>query len=181
MSKNIFYDLIFVNITSSAIHCFFLVLGLYLLYKFFLTQKFVNHYSKLMFNIFNKFINILVTDIDNDTHFIEKTGKTKKEFIKSLKVTIAENIKIPPKNSKEERKLNKFNNKKYLIAELLIIFFALLIVIFIPLFIIKYKNKFNYKEALFEVGFSFGLTFILVVIYQLYFIEFFAMKFIKFV
>ena len=181
MSKNNLYDLIFVNISSSAIHCFFLVLGLYLLYRYFLTKKFINHYSKLMYTIFNKFINVLVTDIDNDTHFIEKTGKTKKEFIKDLKISIANQIKIPPSNGSDERKIRKLNNKKYLIAELLIIFFALLIVIFIPLFIIKYKNKFNYKEALFEVGFSFVLTFILVVIYQLYFIEFFAMKFIKFV
>ena len=165
-------ETIYVVISSTLIHLFFLVLALFIVYKYYLDKVFIEKYTKQFIKNYYRFIEIVVSNIykDKDLDLIMKEANTTQtelitEINKELTNKIS-NIQLmePENESKQDKTI-------LLIPKYSIIFLGILFIIFVLLFKKIYGKYINLNYSFIEIILSFTITLILVFIYQYYLIH----------
>lgn len=191
-------ETIYISITSSLIHAFFLVLALYIVNKKFIIEFFIKKYAN-SFSYFIKFyirttINkyfeqiVKVAKLTNDPKLIKQINKFRDKIedsiINQVKKTLTKNkddmvntIEIDEEKVKRDAENNE---NKYKIARGFIIGFGVALVIFLVGFYILYKDSINSYNAFMEILISFILTVVILFGYQVFFIFGFIFNYIDY-
>lgn len=162
----------YVVISSTLIHLFFLVLALFIVYKYYLDKVFIEKYTKQFKKNYYRFIEIVVSNIykDQDLELImEETNTTQSELITEIKTELSN--KISSINLMDPEHESSKDKNILLIPKYSIIILGLVFIVFVLLFKKIYGKRINLNYSLLEIILSFTITLILVFIYQYYLIH----------
>jgi len=165
-------DKIYVIVSTALIHLFFLVLALFIVYKYYLDKVFINKYTSQFINNYNKLIDIIVNNLYLDEEFkllLQHLNLDKQEVKNELTEKL--NSKISSLQLLDNKYTSDKDTKLLLIPKISIGILGFVFVMFVVLFKYKYRNKYNLNTSLFEIILSFTLTLILVFLYQYYLIN----------
>lgn len=164
-------ETIYVIASSTLIHLFFLVLALFIVYKYYLDQIFIDKYTANFKHNYNRFIEILIDNYYKDEDFgmlmenLEISKQEVKTEIKEQMDNKLSNMNTEPRKESEKDKHLLFVPK----ASILILGIALISFVFIYKRV--YGKYMNLNYSLLEIILSFTITAVLVFIYQYYLIH----------
>lgn len=183
---------IYVSISSSLIHAFFLVLALYLINKDVLINLFNKKYAvnanKNVSIYINSLTDLIFSKIFPETEENDLTNKDKEknkleikkfvaQYVKENKHSILDNVKVDRERNKKKE---EHNNKLYAISKYIIIAFGVALGVFLIGYYIYARKEINIYNSGFEILFSLILTIIILGIYEVYFIGDFVFRFIDY-
>lgn len=165
-------DKIYVVVSTALIHLFFLVLALFIVYKYYLDKVFINKYTSQFISNYNRLVDIIVNNLYLDTDFkplLESSNLNKQEVKNELKQKLG--YKISSLQLLDNKYTSDEDKRKLLIPKLAIAMLGFIFIVFVISFKYIYRTKYNLNYSLLEIILSFTLTLILVFLYQYYLIN----------
>lgn len=164
-------ETIYIIASTTLIHLFFLVLALFIVYKYYLDKIFIEKYTANFKHNYNRFIEILIDNYYKDKDFsmlMEELylseQEVKTEIKQQIDTKLSNMITEPIKESDKD-------NTLLFVPKVSILILGIALLAFVFIYKRVYGKHINLNYSLLEIILSFTITAILVFIYQYYLIH----------